>query len=292
MTGVDRSQPVWVIRTAMIDLPAFTSLHASLLDGDHVLHISLDHGKANAMGSTELRDWELLAGWLDTAPVRAVITSSHKTSSRGTPIFIAGANVTERVEWSDTQVRAHVRWQRQILQAVRAAPVFHIAVVNGVALGWGCEFMIACDYRIAVDGGARFALPETGIGILPGAGGTSELWSLIGVPQAMRLGMTGEQIDAQEALRIGLIQEVTADVNTGLQRARDLAAAVARRSPTSIAAFKRGILQSVGRPPAVRAEIEAQAYETCLDSGDAAIGRANFKAITKGQSVDWNPRKL
>jgi enoyl-CoA hydratase/carnithine racemase len=242
------------------------------------------------MGSPALRDWEALASWLEDAPVRAVITHSKKTSRRGTPIFIAGADVTERLGWTDAQVRAHVRWQRSILRAVRAAPVFHIAVVNGVALGWGCEFMIACDYRIAASDGAAFALPETGIGILPGAGGTSELWSLIGVPQAMRLGMTGERIDAVEAERIGLVQEVVGDIDAGLARAQVLAERVARRSPTAVAAFKRGILQSVGRPPAERSEIEAQAYEACLDSGDAAIGRENFKAITSGAPVAWNPR--
>ncbi|MFT4979470.1 MAG: enoyl-CoA hydratase/carnithine racemase, partial [Myxococcota bacterium] len=192
------------------DLPDLRSLHATLSDNGHVLHIALDHGKANAMGSTELGDWEALAAWLEQASVRAVITYSRRTSRRGTPIFIAGADVTERLNWTDDKVRAHVRWQRGILRAVRAAPVFHVAVVNGVALGWGCEFMIACDYRIAVSGGASFALPETGIGILPGAGGTSELWSLIGVPQAARLGMTGERIDAEEAARIGLVQEVAA----------------------------------------------------------------------------------
>lgn len=270
-------------------LPTLHSLHASL-DG-HVLHLDLDHGKANAMGSAELRDWESLAAWLRDADVRAVITYSRKTSRRGTPIFIAGADVTERVGWSDEQVRAHVRWQRDILRAVRAAPVFHIAVVNGVALGWGCEFMIACDYRIAVRGGASFALPETGIGILPGAGGTSELWAMIGVPQAMRLGMTGEKIDADEAARIGLIQEVVDDVDAGLARAGQLAAQVARRSPTAVAAFKQGVLQAIGQLPDDRAEIEAQAYERCLDSGDAAVGRANFKAITRGEPVDWNPRR-
>ena len=273
-----------------MSMPELTSLHARLSHGGHVLHIDLDHGKANAMGSPELRDWEALAAWLETSPVRAVITSSRKVSRRGTPIFIAGANVTERVGWSDAQVRAHVRWQRSILRAVRAAPVFHIAVVNGVALGWGCEFMIACDYRIAAQDGAAFALPETGIGILPGAGGTSELWSLIGLSQATRLGMTGEKIGADEALRIGLIQETAADIDAGCARAEALAAKVARRSPTAVAAFKRGVLACVGQPADARAEVEARAYEACLDSGDAAIGRENFKAITRGEPVDWSPR--
>ena len=86
------------------------------------------------------------------------------------------------------------------------------------------------------------------------------------------------------------MQEVVDDINTGIDRAQALAERVARRSPTALAAFKRGMLQAIGRTPDERSEIEARAYETCLDSGDAAIGRENFKAITSGASVSWNQR--
>ena len=275
----------------MSQLPPLTSLHASLSDDQHLLHIELDHGRANEMGSEQLAEWEALAGWLESADVRAVITFSRRRSRRGTPIFIAGANVTERVGWSDEKVRSHVRWQRSVLRRLRSAPVFHIAVVDGVALGWGAEMMIAVDYRIAGPG-AAFALPETGIGILPGAGGTSELWAMIGVPQAMRLGMTGEKIDADEALRIGLVQERAESLEAGLERAKIMAAKVARRSPTAVGAFKRAMLAGIGQTADARAELEAQAYELCLASGDAAVGRANFKAITSGEEVQWNSRRL
>jgi enoyl-CoA hydratase/carnithine racemase len=275
----------------MSQLPPLSSLRASLSDSGHLLHIELDHGRANEMGSAQLSDWEALADWLPGSDVRSVITFSRRRSRRGTPIFISGADVTERIGWSDEQVRAHVRWQRDVLRRLRRAPVFHIAVVDGVALGWGAEMMIAVDYRIAGPG-ASFALPETGIGILPGAGGTSELWAMIGVPQAMRLGMTGEQIDADEAHRIGLIQERVPSLDAGLARAEALAARVARRSPTAIGAFKQALLAGIGQSSDDRAELEARAYERCLQSGDAAVGRENFKAITSGGEVQWNPRRL
>ncbi|MFT5679310.1 MAG: enoyl-CoA hydratase/carnithine racemase [Myxococcota bacterium] len=274
----------------MSQLPPLTSLKPSLSESGHLLHIELDHGRANEMGSTQLSDWETLADWLPGSNVRAVITFSRRRSRRGTPIFISGADVTERVGWPDDKVRAHVRWQRSVLRRLRRAPVFHIAVVDGVALGWGAEMMIAVDYRIAGPG-ASFALPETGLGILPGAGGTSELWAMIGVPQAMRLGMTGERIDADEAHRIGLIQERVESLDAGLARAEVLAAQVARRSPTAIGAFKRAMLDGIGQTSEARAELEAQAYELCLESGDAAVGRENFKAIISGEEVEWNARR-
>lgn len=255
-----------------------------------VLFLDLNHGRANEMGSAQLREWEALCDELESGSARALVTTSRRKSGRGTPLFIAGADVTERVGWDDGQVKAHVRWQRAVLARLRQAPVFHIAVVGGVALGWGTEFLLTCDYRVATPG-ASFALPETGIGILPGAGGTSELWSLVGVPTALRLGMTGERIDHTEAYRVGLVDETAADLDAGIVRARSLAEAVARRSPTAVAAFKRGVLASVGRAAADRQEVEARAYEACVDSGDAAIGRANFKDIVKGSTVDWKARR-
>jgi len=254
-----------------------------------VVEVELDHGRANEMGSALLDEWKRLTLALEEGQARALITWSRRRSEKGTPIFIAGADVTERGGWTAEQVRTHVRHQRAVLTRLRRAPVFHIVVVDGVALGWGTEFLITADYRIAGPG-ASFGLPETGIGILPGAGGTSELWAMVGVPQAMRLGMTGERLDAKEAQRIGLVQERFDSLETGLERARQLAAAVARRSPTAIAAFKQGVLDSVGCEPADRAEIEARAYERCLDNGDAAVGRANFRELTSGQLVQWPPR--
>lgn len=253
--------------------------------------LELNHGKANEMGRQQLDELSSLVDGLSRdSGTRALITWSQRRSSKGTPIFISGANVTERAGWSRDQVAAHVRYQREVLCRLRRLPLFHVGVVNGVALGWGTEFMITCDYRIATTE-ASFGLPETGLGILPGAGGSSELSAMIGLPQVLRLGMSGERISAQEALRIGLVQELVDSVEEGMERARALAARVARNSPTAVASFKAAALATVGRPPTERMEIEARAYEHCLDSGEAAIGRAHFKEIRAGAEVPWGARK-
>ena len=267
----------------------YASLKVSSDHHHHIIMVELHHGKANEMGATELDDWERLCEALETGPTRVLITFSRRRSAKGVPIFIAGANVTERGDWKDIQVRSHVRRQRAIMGRLRRAPVFHIVIVDGVALGWGTEFLITADYRISTNN-ASYALPETGLGILPGAGGTSELWSLIGVPQALRLGMSGERIKGDEALRIGLVQEQVESLETGLERAKSLANRVALRSPTALAAFKRGVLASVGKETAERVEIEAIAYEHCVSTGEASIGRSNFKTIRSGEEVKWGPR--
>lgn len=253
--------------------------------------LTLDHGKVNEMGRDQLGAFEELARELAESDVRTLITTSDKRTSKGTSIFVGGANVTERSGWSLEEIAQHVRWQRRTLSRIRNLPLLHIVVVDGLALGWGTEYLITADYRIAGPE-AVFGLPETGLGILPGAGGSSELSSIIGLPNTLRLGMTGERIDAAEAARIGLVQELCGDRASGLERAHALAAMVARKSPTSIAAFKCAALQSVGLPPRARQHVEAKAYEHCLYTGQAAIGRENFAAIRQGEDVDWGPRVL
>jgi enoyl-CoA hydratase/carnithine racemase len=274
-----------------MDTINLSSFHPQFSDCGAILHIRIEHGRVNEMGSTELSDWETITERIEGGGVRALISSSSKTTRSGKRIFIAGANVTERADWSDAQVKAHVRRQRSTLGALRRVPAFHVCVVDGLALGWGTEFMITADYRIGTPN-ARFSLPETGIGILPGAGGTSELSRIIGPNQALRLGMTGEQISAEEALRIGLIDELAGSEPEAQERALALAKLAAKRSPTAVGAFKAGVLASLSMDEDERTELEAKSYELCVDAGEAAIGRANFKAIIAGGDVIWGPRRL
>ena len=266
--------------------------HLFIYELDHAWVLYFHHGKANEVGSAVLDELEQLTLDLEGPDAPCVLISlSMRRSKRGRDIFIAGANVTERVGWTDDDVKTHVRRQRSILQRLRRAPVFHVCLINGLALGWGAEYLITADYKIAASS-AAFALPETGLGILPGAGGTSELAQLIGPAHTLRLGMTGEQIDAQEALRIGLVQEYVELLDSGIERALMLAQLVARKSPTALAAFKRGLLDALGQDASTRSEIEARAYERCVESGEAAIGRRDFNLIRQGESPDWGPKQL
>ncbi len=260
-----------------------------VVDGG-IAYLELDHGKANEMGRAEVCAFERLVIWLEGGNARALVTYSRRVTARGSSVFISGANVTERGPWSTQEVKSHVRYQRITLARLRRAPVFHVAVVDGLALGWGTEFLLCCDWRIAGPN-ARFGLPETGLGIVPGAGGASELPGLVGLTHALRLGLTGEQIDAAEALRIGLVDERCEGVDAGLDRARALAALVARRSPTAVAAYKAAAIAGLGRSEDERRAAEASAYEHCVDSGEAAVGRASFSGILAGETPAWGPFK-
>jgi len=274
-----------------MDLSRLAPLHPTFDAALGLLTLDLDHGKANEMGTVQLAAFEALCEVVEAeAAVRTLVTTSHRMTSSGKPIFIAGANVTEREGWDDAKVKSHVLRQRELMRRLSRLPVFHVVVVGGVTLGWGTEYLLVADYVIGARG-ASFALPETGLGILPGARGTAELALRIGPMQALRLGITGESIEAEEAVRIGLASELAADVDAGLARARAMAAAVARRSPTAVVAFKDGLLDSLGRSEDERLAIEGDAYERCVDSGEAARGRASFAAIRAGETPSWGPRR-
>ncbi len=274
-----------------MDLSAIEALHPSYDPERRSLVLSLDHGKANEMGTEQLDALTRLCELLETdASICCLCTTSRRISRRGKPIFIAGANVTERTDWDDDRVKAHVIRQRQLMRRLRRLPLFTVVLSHGVTLGWGTEYLLTADYSFATPT-ASFALPETGLGILPGARGTAELAMLIGPAQALRLGCTGETIDADEALRIGLVQELVDDVDAGLERVEALAERLCKRSPTAVAAFKQALLDGLGQPEAVRLDVEARAYEHTVDTGEAAIGRASFAAIREGTAPSWGPRR-
>ena len=250
-------------------------LNPSLSTDQRTLTLLLDHGHVNEMGSEQLKAWEYLSEFLQKGEIRTLITTSQKKSRRGKSIFIAGANVKERAGWQEEQVCTHVRWQRRILKSLRSCPIFHICVVDGMALGWGLEFLLTADYRLTTSL-SNFGLPETSLGIIPGAGGTSDLWQEVGIAHALRLGMTGERIDATEAIRIGLCQEIFSEWSLAMERAQRLAQAVSNNSPTAVSSFKSALLRSIGSETSHRESLETLAYEHCVRTGEAAIGRVHF----------------
>jgi enoyl-CoA hydratase/carnithine racemase len=271
-------------------LDRIAALHPRLDADRQLLILELDHGKANEMGTAQLDAFVELCTLIEdparSQPITCLCTTSRRVSGSGKPIFIAGANVTERAGWDDERIKAHVIRQRTLMQRLRRLPLFNVALSTGVTLGWGTEYMLTADYSIATLA-ASFALPETGLGIIPGARGTAELASLVGPAHALRLGCTGESIDAREALRIGLVQELADDVERGLARVEALAEQLRRRSPLAITSFKHALLDGLGRSEPERIELESAAYERCVDSGEAAIGRAAFAKILAGETPAW-----
>ncbi len=271
-------------------MEGFEHLQLSSEHDGRLVRLRFDHGKANEMGRAQVAELARLVDRLIQSDARAVISSSQRRTRSGTPVFSAGADVRERRSWDESSVLLHVRGQRSTLQRLARIPQLHICVVNGLALGWGTEFTLSADYVIAGPE-ARFGLPETGLGIVPGAGGTAGLAERIGLGHALRLGMTGELVDAQEALRIGLVHERCDSEQEAMERAVALAGRCLSRSPTAVAAFKAAVRGGQGVAADQRASLEGRAYEHCVTTGEATRGREAFEALARGELLDWGPRE-
>lgn len=170
---------------------------------------------------------EVLAELDEDPSVRAIVV--HGGEGRG---FCVGADITEpRAPRSPVATRRTMAGQSWIDAFDRCAtPV--IAAVHGFCLGGGLEIALACDIRMAAPD-AQFSLPETGLGLIPGAGGTQRLHRILGLGRALDLLLTGDRIDAEEALRIGLITRMARDRDSLLPEALVLAERIAARAPAA-----------------------------------------------------------
>jgi enoyl-CoA hydratase len=147
-----------------------------------------------------------------------------------------------------------------------------IAAINGFALGGGCELALACDLRIASPR-AKLGQPEINLGIVPGWGGTQRLARLCGVGVAKDLILSGRTVDAEEALRLGLVNELA---DESLERARELAAQLAAKSPGALAAAKRAINLALGADHSGSLDAEADLFAALFATEDAKEGLAAF----------------
>jgi enoyl-CoA hydratase len=191
----------------------------------------------------------------------------------GEKAFIAGADIGEFAERTPIEQRLAMEGRR-VFNVLADFPRPTIASINGYALGGGCELALACDLRIAAHS-ARLGQPEVNLGILPGGGGTQRLPRLVGMGRAMRLILTGELIDAEEAERIGLVDEVVDDARLS-ERTRELAASIARHSPVALKLIKQAVRASAEMPLAAGLVLERELFITAFSSDDRTEGVAAF----------------
>ena len=241
----------------------------------HVATVTLNRPKVlNALNAKVLDELEeLFAQITENSSIRAVLITGS-----GDRAFAAGADINElaragTLPHSPTGDQLALRGQAVFgLIETCGKPV--IALINGFALGGGCELALACTMRIAADT-AKLGQPEIKLGIMPGYGGTQRLPRLIGQSRALRLILTGDTIDAAEALRIGLIDEIhpAADL---LARGRDLATQIASAAPLSIT----GSLEAVRRGSHLHLQdalrVEAEIFGQLCESQDKREGTAAF----------------
>lgn len=225
--------------------------------------------RQNALTAAMRADLTHALEWADAEDgVRAVVLIGAGERS-----FAAGGDINELAERTLDQQR-QIMENGSVFGAVRRMRKPIVAAINGVCLGGGLELALACDLRVAV-AHARFGQPEVCIGLIPGGGGTQMLPRIVGMGHAMRLVLTGDVIDSEEALRIGLVNEIVpAAALRG--RAVSLATHIASRAPLAVLAAKEATRAALDLPFEEGRQRELALFEQCFASADRVEGVGAF----------------
>ena len=239
-----------------------------------VFVLTLNAPKVNALSTAMLSRIHYLATDLTILNARAVVITG------GDRLFAAGADISE---FGGPEDAARIGASfHAALNAVAALPCFTIAAVSGFALGGGCELAMACDYRIASTT-AVFGQPEILLGIIPGGGGTQRLPRLVGASRAKEIMITGRQVKADEALNIGLANEVV-EPDALMARALELANSVASGATVATGLIKRAVDEGMQTELAQGLALELELFEEVFHSTDSQIGVASFLESGPGKA--------
>jgi len=204
--------------------------------------------------------------------VRVLILQSSTPGS-----FCAGADLVERRTMSQVQVAKFLVDLRGALRQLEALPVPTIAAIDGPALGGGLEMSLACDLRVAGHSVSKIGLPETGLGIIPGAGGTQRVTRLLGLSRAKDLIFTARALTAAEAHKWGLVDYVSDEGSSAFDRSLQLAQEIASNAPLALRAAKQAISRAGDLALEAGLDFERASYEVLLTSKDRMEALAAFQ---------------
>ncbi len=205
----------------------YTTLLTSLDNGTLTITINRPD-KLNALNKDVFTELDHVMDEVATNPEikSAIITGA------GPKAFVAGADITEFNGLDKTAAMALAKRGQDIFFKIENSKKPVVAAVNGFALGGGCELAMACHFRLC-SGNAKFGQPEVNLGLIPGYGGTQRLTHLIGKGKSMELQMSAQMIDANEALRLGLVNYITEAENL-LERTKEILAVIQSKAPVAV----------------------------------------------------------
>jgi enoyl-CoA hydratase/carnithine racemase len=235
---------------------------------DHVAIARLNRPDARNALSSELLEMlgEMVASWDADPDVRCIVIAGSDD------YFAAGADIKAMRDRSfqDAMVTSTAAFWPRL--AATKTPL--VAAVSGFALGGGCELALHCDMIVASET-AEFGQPEILLGIIPGAGGTQRLARIVGKQLAMELVLTGRRIDAQDAHRIGIVNQV-APKKEWFDAAIDLADVIARRPPVAVRLAKQAVLAAEETGLSAGLDYERRLYELAMATEDRVEGMTAF----------------
>lgn len=192
----------------------------------------------------------------------------------GEKAFAAGADIAAMRDMTPPQAMEFSAYGQAVMGRLRHIPAIVIAAVNGYALGGGCELALACDIRVA-SRTAVLGIPEVTLGVIPGFGGTQRLTRIVGESRALELLATGRRVEAEEALRLGLVNCVVPG-EILLDTCRDMAGRIARNSGWAVALGKRSICQGAEMELNQGLALEAALFSAAFSGPDQKEGMDAF----------------
>lgn len=240
---------------------------------DHVALLTLNRSKVlNALNSRVFDDLEsAFSALIEDSSIRVILITGA-----GEKAFAAGADISELVETDAVSGEAKSLRGQAVFRLIEGCGKPVIALINGFALGGGCELALTCTMRLASDT-ARIGQPEVKLGLIPGYGGSQRLPRLIGSSAALKLLLTGEMVAAAEALRLGLVDEVQPPERL-LDRGRELAANIASMAPLAVAGCMEAVRRGAGLEIEEASAVEAGIFGRLCGTLDKSEGTRAFLA--------------
>ena len=232
--------------------------------------VTINRPKAlNALNSEVLDDLNNVFDSIDQETVRAVVLTGAGDKS-----FVAGADIGEMSTLTKAEGEAFGKKGNDVFRKIETFPLPVIAAVNGFALGGGNELAMSCDFRFASEN-AVFGQPEVGLGITPGFGGTQRLARLVGAGYAKYMIYTARNIKADEAYRIGLVNQVV-PAEELMATAEKLASIIAGNAPIAVRNCKKAVNDGLEVNMDDALVVEEKLFGDCFESYDQQEGMANF----------------
>jgi len=249
-----------------------------------VATVTLSNPPRHTLTARGVQELAAVLGALEGDPALRVVV----LTGGGAGVFVAHYEVGELADAAERQSgggRGEIRLHpfHEVCLRLEALPAVTVAALNGNAAGGGLELAMACDFRLAADGPYRFGLPETSVGIIPGAGGTQRMARLLGAARALDLILHAKLLEPGEALALGLVHRVFAEAAFPEEVdafVHDLAA----RAPVALRAAKRAIRGGAELPLREGLALEQAAFEETLGTKDAA---GAMRAALRGEPWAW-----
>ena len=245
---------------------------------DKISIITISRPKAlNALNSQVLDELSQALDAIDTSKISALIITGDGEKS-----FVAGADISEMSSLSKKEAEDFSKKGNDVFRKIETFEIPVIAAINGYALGGGCEISLSCDIRICSDN-AIFGQPEVGLGITPGFGGTQRLSRTVGIGMAKQMIFTGQNIKADEALRIGLVNAVYPQKEL-INEAKKLALSISKNSKNAVKLSKKAINDGLQVDIEKGIKIEEKLFGECFENPDQKERMKNF--LEKGKKKD------